>query len=133
MNVKTRMFQTGRAWPVALLAAAVMIAAPACTTHAYAVRGSYVSADFERRAVDNGYRQEDSTKDATTPAITVRSRPSATAPIATRSVTTAAGGSATPTSEGSVAASNPVIGMASTATRATTEATGASRLLKNAA
>ena len=57
MNVKTRMFRTARAWPVALLAAAVMIAAPACTTHAYAVRGSYVSTDFERRAVDNGYRE----------------------------------------------------------------------------
>jgi hypothetical protein len=51
------MFQTGRAWPAALLAAAVMIAAPACTTQAYGVRGSYASADFERRAVDNGYRQ----------------------------------------------------------------------------
>jgi hypothetical protein len=57
MNVKTRMFQTARAWPGALLAATVIIAAPACTTHAYAVRGSYVSADFERRAVDNGYRE----------------------------------------------------------------------------
>ena len=51
------MFQAGRAWPAALLAAAVMIAAPACTTQAYGVRGSYVSADFERRAVDNGYHQ----------------------------------------------------------------------------
>ena len=132
MNVKTRMFQTGRAWPVALLAAAVMIAGPACTTHAYAVRGSYVSADFSG-APSTTATARDSTKDATTPAITVRSRPSVTAPTATRSVTTVAGGSATPTSEGSVAASNPVIGMASTATRATTDATGASRLLENAA
>ena len=57
MNVKTRMFQAARAWPVALLAAAVMITAPACATQAYGVRGSYVSADFERRAVDNGYRE----------------------------------------------------------------------------
>ena len=52
-----RMFQQGRAWPAALLAAVVMISAPACATQSYAVRGSYASADFERRAVDNGYRQ----------------------------------------------------------------------------
>jgi hypothetical protein len=55
MNVKTRV--TSRAWPAALLAAVVIIAAPACTTQAYTVRGSYASVDFERRAVDNGYRQ----------------------------------------------------------------------------
>lgn len=57
MNVTTRTFATTRAWSATLLAAAVIIASPACTTQAYGVRGSYVSADFERRAVDNGYRQ----------------------------------------------------------------------------
>jgi hypothetical protein len=56
MNISTHK-RGRRAWPAALLAAAVMIAAPACTTQAYAVRGSYVSADFERRAVDDGYRK----------------------------------------------------------------------------
>jgi hypothetical protein len=56
MNMKTRMFHSARAWPLALLAAAA-VAAPACTTQAYTMRGSYVSADFERRAADNGYRE----------------------------------------------------------------------------
>jgi len=51
-----RMFN-GHAWPAALLAAGVLVAAPACTTQAYGVHGSYVSADFERRAVDDGYRK----------------------------------------------------------------------------
>jgi hypothetical protein len=52
-----RMFRHVRACHAALLAAVVMISAPACATQAYSVRGSYASADFERRAVDNGYRQ----------------------------------------------------------------------------
>ena len=53
-----RMFRHMGAWHAAVLAAVVMISAPACATQAYPVRGGrYVSADFERRAVDNGYRQ----------------------------------------------------------------------------
>jgi len=51
------MFRHVRAWQGALLAAVVMISAPACATQTYSDRGRYVSADFERRAVDNGYRQ----------------------------------------------------------------------------
>ena len=50
-------FKAGRIWPAAALVSAVLISAPACATQAYAVRGSYVSADFERRAVDDGYRK----------------------------------------------------------------------------
>jgi hypothetical protein len=50
-------FKAGRIWPAVALASAVLISAPACATQAYGVRGSYVSADFERRAVDDGYRK----------------------------------------------------------------------------
>ena len=42
---------------MALLAAMVMLSTPACAAQAYSVRGSYASVDFERRAVDNGYRR----------------------------------------------------------------------------
>jgi hypothetical protein len=34
-----------------------MISAPACTAQAYGSRGTYVSPDFERHAVDDGYRR----------------------------------------------------------------------------
>ena len=50
-------FSTARASRAALLAAVVMISAPACAPHAYAVRGSYSNAGFDQRAADQGYRR----------------------------------------------------------------------------
>jgi hypothetical protein len=50
-------FSTGRASRAALLAAVVMTSAPACATQAYAVRGSYSNAGFDRGAADQGYRR----------------------------------------------------------------------------
>ena len=45
-----------RALPAALLAAGLLVSAPACSVQTYAVRsGPYV--DIERRAHDNGYRE----------------------------------------------------------------------------
>ena len=52
-----RIFPHARIWPAALLATVVIVSAPACASQAYSARGGYASADFERRAVDNGYRQ----------------------------------------------------------------------------
>ena len=48
-------FQARRVFPAALLAAGLMVSAPACAAQAYAVRGPYV--DVERRAQDNGFRE----------------------------------------------------------------------------
>jgi hypothetical protein len=112
-----RMFRHVRAWHAALLAAVVMVSAPACATQTYPVRGSYVSADFERRAVDNGYRQ-DSTRGATMRGIIVRSRPIATERIETRGRATAATGRGRPTDADSPVVSKPAIATASTATPA---------------
>ena len=52
-----RIFPHARIWPAALLATVVIVSAPACASQAYSARGGYASADFERRAVDNGYRR----------------------------------------------------------------------------
>jgi len=63
-------FQASRIGQAALLAAAVMIAAPACAAQTYPYpyrdRGQSVNPSFERRVVDDGYRRgfEDGRNDA---------------------------------------------------------------------